>query len=238
MLLEISQPASHVRIHANLRVKIFSITTPSKKYVKWTCSKLGHSAANPQLAHHNLRLSAELHQQQAYTNAWHGWWLNIVWWVQWGVGEDEWDVILFFYSKILAKDSNGVKACAGKRSCYKEHCCCFPCHVLATKSSDVLVCPKLPVYSTITVDIEDSKQAQQDRPKSKRLSRVRSRLASIIVQQAMSSSHANCGGTSLVCLRHSVCTGLSEGHPYLLISCHAISIIITHPHTVFLSLHW
>ena len=34
MLLEISQPASHVRIHANLRVKIFSITTPSKKYVK------------------------------------------------------------------------------------------------------------------------------------------------------------------------------------------------------------
>ena len=70
-------------------------------------------------------------------------------------GEDEWDVI-FFYGKFLAKDSNGVKACAGKRSCYKEHCCCFPCHVLAIKSSDVLVCPKLPVYSTIKVDMEDS----------------------------------------------------------------------------------
>ena len=53
--------------------------------------------------------------------------------------------------------------------------------VLATKSSDVLVCPKLPVYSKIKVDMEDSKQAQQDRPKSKLLFGVRSRLASIIV---------------------------------------------------------
>ena len=146
--------------------------------------------------------------------------------------------MIFFLRQNLTKDSNGVKACAGKRSCYKEHCYRFPCHILAMKSSDVLVCPKLPVYSKIKVDLEDSKQAQQDRPKSKLLSRVRSRLTSIIVQQAMSSSHTNCGGASLVCLRHCVCTGLSEGHPYLIIiSRHAISIIITHPRTVFLSLH-
>ena len=85
MLLEISQPASHVRIHANLRVKIFSITTPSKKYVKIehaanlaTWQQI--TAGTPQVEATSTVLpfwgdvnmscaSAKLHQQQAYTNA-------------------------------------------------------------------------------------------------------------------------------------------------------------------------
>ena len=145
--------------------------------------------------------------------------------------------MIFFTAKLWRKTAMASKPVLGRDLVTKNTAAAFHATFLAMKSSDVLVCLKLPVYSKITGRYGRFKQAQQDRPESKLLSRVRSRLTSIIVQQAMSSSHMNCGGTSLVCLRHRVCTGLSEGHPYLLISCHTISIIITHPHTVFLSLH-
>ena len=70
-------------------------------------------------------------------------------------GEDEWGVI-FFTAKFWQKTAMTSKPVLGRALVTKEHCCRFPSNVLAMKSSDVLVCPKLPVYSAIKVDMEDS----------------------------------------------------------------------------------
>ena len=70
-------------------------------------------------------------------------------------GEDEWDVI-FFTAKFWRKTAMVSKPVLGRDLVTKNTAAAFHATFLAMKSNDVLVCPRLPVYSTIKVDLEDS----------------------------------------------------------------------------------